>query len=109
MRIRRKKIFDKYHEPLYTPTNEDLKEVGFELDDIDLWVLVAHDHDVCGVNMPCMITYHPKINYFLLGGNYFSPPSKEALKTVIESFRIGPNRKITEEINRKEFPYLYKK
>ena len=106
--MKKPKKFDKYHEPSWTPTNEDLKELGFKLEEyLDLWILATYNHDICGVKMPCTISYHIKPNYFLLGGNYFSPSSKEVLKTVIEAFSIGPNKKITEEINRREFPYLY--
>ena len=110
MRKRKKPMkFDEYHEPSWTPSNEELLECGFKEHKIDgLWSFVGYDYDICGVNMPCLITYHNEPNYFLLGGNYFSPKSKEALKVICESFSVGPNRKITEEINRREFPYLYK-
>ena len=110
MKKRKKPMkFDEYHEPSWTPSEEELKECTFKKSKIeDVWTCVGYNYDVAGVNMPCMITYHSDANYFLVGGNFFSPKSKESLKVVIESFSVGPNRKITDEINRREFPYLYK-
>ena len=92
-----------YHIPSYIPTEEDLNEFGFYKDDIGLWICETYDEDVCGMTFPCLITWHEDAGYFLVGGNYFSPRSKEALKHIVEAFTIGPNEKIMKEIVKKKY------
>ena len=50
-----------------------------------------------------MISWHEDASYFLVGGNWFSPRSKEAFKHVVEAFSIGPNEKIMKEIVKKKY------
>ena len=100
-----------YHTPTYIPAEADLKEMGFEKSSVapksgEMWQLTTYNEDICGVKLPCLITYHADAGYFLVGGSYFSPGSKQDLKVIIQAFSIGPNEKIMKKIKKKKFPYL---
>jgi len=83
----------------YKPTEKELLDLGFKLRDDDHYILEITEDDIFGIKFPCLVSYFPEENLFIMGAAfYFLPDSYEDIKTIIRLFGTNVNKRKLENM-----------